>query len=1586
MNRRRHASGLSFRTRRRAALIATAMLPLSLMSAPAVAQASTPPAPASNAASTTSPKAAPDPDLEAAWEKAAKSGRPVEVPSRFTEKMKVWAQPDGKHLRAELSTRPIQLKNPASGAWEPIDTKIVERDGKLQAARVKSPLTFGGRGAKHLVSAKGEKGTTGLKVTRALPEPKLSGSTITYPDAVAPGADLVVIAQGDGFISQVVFRRKPDGPVTVRLPLTLPAGTKFGKGPQGLPQLKDIEGKAVAAPVVLTAMDAKVEASPEQGRSSRVDAHVETSGTTSELVFTPDAEFLADPAVTYPVTIAASSEWFGGGKPADSWVSKNEPYSNHGADGWLRAGTTQTSADIARVYLKFDTEELWGATVVDADLIIWNYKSGGPNGALCGESLGSGIVVQRVTSEWSEGWVTWDEQPTRASETEGPNKAGYNYDASGTWCAKDEALWHQVTTMARAWIENGQTNYGMVLRAVNETATTNWRQYYSSEYGGGNPYPGYRHPPTLMVEYTPAREEIVAVWGMSPSNNSVSDIVEEGLASVPFQNPPAVPREQMDAAALEGDGYTETQPEVMTIPDGLTPEEVDEFLEGPRPTASPTPPSVVSTEPTAGQTGVGTNAQIKVTFSEPVVGEDITIKDAQGAAVAGSAVLEPGDTRLVFTPDQALARDTTYTAEVNGARNVMDATMSPYTWSFTTGQTESSPTPSPSPTHPPTSPTPSPSPTPPPTSTTISLPVRTDTWLDNEGWSGPDEETLWVGAYGYSTQRTIERSYLTFDTSVLLGKTITEAKLELWNSPESSYGCGDGNSGIKVQRITAPWNVATLRWGNQPSTTNIDEAVAKDSLECTDDEWAPSDVAWSWSVTGIVRAWASGQANYGLLLRGADESASAPIYDRGFESSEASGVGTSHPPVLKVTYVNGAGASPTPTATPTAGPDTVPPTVIRVQPEDEAENVPANTKVKVTFSEPVTDAQFYLLDIFTETDVPGTVSMSDNNTVLTFTPGVPLDSIYWAEVSEVKDAAGNTMTDPYGWLFSVGSLWLQNGQQSAATRAARDAKPSVAKMWTRSVKSKDGAVVTSTTPQLMVKASSPKKRPSTVEVEIAHDPKGRSQGTGLIWSGSARSSSSGTVGMVQVPKGVLKDGWEVRWRARVTAAGVSGGWSDWESFAIDTSGFGAGSTEQARLGALAATYSASNFKYDRIKDNDDCKANGRSAYGYVNKVLMNKKGYTRNRFSYCVTYMAGLVKFKYDKYGRVKKNIWGDPEYTDAVWFPMILIGRTYQGSRTIEFDLWVDDAIVTDGEIFKTANFTIGMTGTGYPNANACRGIASGSTRTSYTGNADYWDDRTVSFKFDSYVDAASAGPDNPELIGTCTTRTTIALAGLTGIRETQKHPEQSIRCDSAIYVGYQQGCIFDHEMPSIALKEALYPNAYSHISAAYLSPNSTHPNANDHVNAWPPDLPRTTPKNIPGFSKDNPIHRLYEPDGKRKSRNRGRSQSACRWSYYPSWNGKNPPSFPWVTQGLECDEFPFASTYEGAWVWWQENPPKDVRDYKPRGVNYSVKPIPEDENGKWGGRAQGGVLYYYAYDRMLDGDAFFIRLYDKTGKRINP
>ncbi|MGW0802631.1 LamG-like jellyroll fold domain-containing protein [Nonomuraea sp. NPDC002799] len=466
---------------------------------------------------------------------------------------------------------------------------------------------------------------------------------------------------------------------------------------------------------MLTATDAKVEAAPEQGRTSSVKARVETTGKASELVFTPDETFLADPAVTYPVTVAADSTWFGGGEPDDAWVSRNDAYNNNAAAGYLRAGTTSTSADVARVYLKFDTTDpvLQGATVQDADLRMWNYKSGGPNGQLCGDPMGgTGIRAARVTTDWDLDSLDWNNQPSDTAPEE-VNRAGYNYDADpASWCAKDEELFYEVTAMTREWIEEGEANHGMVLKAASETATINWRQYYSSEFGGGDPYPGYRHPPALVIKYTPAVKRIIVVprayEGTTPPETSYAEDkawLESG--NVYFDElPPAQARSHEEAIAeaqAKGDS-ARTRLVDAFYPDDLTDQELEDAHDPdllpteepglPEPNPMPEdnkPPSVLSTEPTNGQSGASVNNPVTAFFSEEVTDAQIVVKNAQGAAVVGNAAMDDiGDT-LIFTPDAPLATSTTYTAEISAAKDLAGNQMASYSWSFTTGEPDAAP-------------------------------------------------------------------------------------------------------------------------------------------------------------------------------------------------------------------------------------------------------------------------------------------------------------------------------------------------------------------------------------------------------------------------------------------------------------------------------------------------------------------------------------------------------------------------------------------------------------------------------------------------------------------------------------------------------------------------------------------------------------------------------------------------------------------------------------------------------------------------------------------------------------------------------
>ncbi|WP_329316616.1 hypothetical protein OG723_40685 (plasmid) [Streptomyces sp. NBC_01278] len=130
-------------------------------------------------------------------------------------------------------------------------------------------------------------------------------------------------------------------------------------------------------------------------------------------------------------------------------------------------------------------------------------------------------------------------------------------------------------------------------------------------------------------------------------------------------------------------------------------------------------------------------------------------------------------------------------------------------------------------------------------------------------------------------------------------------------------------------------------------------------------------------------------------------------------------------------------------------------------------------------------------------------------------------------------------------------------------------------------------------------------------------------------------------------------------------------------------------------------------------------------------------------------------------------------------------------------------------------------------------------------------------------------------------------------------------------------------------------------HIKQAFANPKATKP-----LNAL---------KNVPGDTIQEPLHRLFL-DQKRLDRNRAVSVRECK-RYW----GAN-----YTDGGKECDEFPFASTYEGSAI--------DEYDPHVEKNNFSVLPIPGDQNGAGGTLLRG----FYNANRIIDGleDGFIVKI----------
>ncbi|GES04466.1 hypothetical protein Acor_65340 [Acrocarpospora corrugata] len=617
--------------------------------------------------------------IASARTKATKAGERVEIPEHRTESSTVYANPDGKTLRMELYTEPIRVKK--GDGFAPIDTTLIQRDGVIEPKAVQGELALSTGGDRTLLRSDSERSAASVSAPSKLPKPVLKGNTATYRSAYGQGVDLQVTATATGFRQEIVIGSRPSGPLRFRLPVDLPEGMSFTADAASRPSLMSGGEKILdLRPGMLLDAAAEAPAAPiDGGRLGKAAVTLEPGAST--LVYAPDPAFLADPAVTFPVTLmAVDSDWWepdisDGG--SDTFIN-NDAWT-YSADGFnldrILVGKSNSGSVRWRSYLKFPDiphdSPLRQGTVQNADLTLWNHLSNS-----CGDAVGSGVIARRITSPWDELSLQWSAQPTVTNAGSDDELGAYSPDcALGGWAAKEWFLIHSVNGIVQEWAD-GAPNYGFQLTAGNENDLTNWRRYRTQEYTCCSPG---AHPPKLTVDFEPGqRLRLMFGFDQRPSglptyDEAAANALEPGDEDLP---PMTV------ADSIEHDDAPGVAYEVRR--NNLEPLEGGEWSAMDPEVGDDQPPAVVAVSPVADSTQVPVDQQVTVTFSEPVDEATFKLKTAAGVPVAGTTAVDEARLQLTFTPGAPLAEGTVFTAEVAGAMDLWENTLPTHTWSFTT--------------------------------------------------------------------------------------------------------------------------------------------------------------------------------------------------------------------------------------------------------------------------------------------------------------------------------------------------------------------------------------------------------------------------------------------------------------------------------------------------------------------------------------------------------------------------------------------------------------------------------------------------------------------------------------------------------------------------------------------------------------------------------------------------------------------------------------------------------------------------------------------------------------------------------------
>ncbi|WP_433379308.1 NucA/NucB deoxyribonuclease domain-containing protein [Streptosporangium sp. CA-115845] len=526
----------------------------------------------------------------------------------------------------------------------------------------------------------------------------------------------------------------------------------------------------------------------------------------------------------------------------------------------------------------------------------------------------------------------------------------------------------------------------------------------------------------------------------------------------------------------------------------------------------------------------------------------------------------------------------------------------------------------------------------------------------------------------------------------------------------------------------------------------------------------------------------------------------------------------------------------------------------------------------------------------------------------------------------------------------------------------------------------DTTVTSSLTPYLGAYVRDYSDRMFSVNFQVEHDPAAPAgQGEGLIWDDTATEVCSACHAGVQVPEGELQDGWRVRWRARARAGDVVGVWSAWERLTIevpDTAG--ATASAKPKSSVLAAQASSGGFYYERV-DVPECNSLRLADSDYTYK----KEGFAKiTPYTVCYSKWIGWGEYK------LKPVVIGNVR--TLVPIPMV------KNARRVE-------ATVVMHSYAGNTNGTSVMNSDETASGRQPRDIAVWSKLERFEGLLNWkpsniYDDQywRLDFKHES-GDSTSCnmieGSNRRDTIrnwrrngynefvfrstGTAVNNCTIrpwltyedAWTAGDSVVALWNRPEDEafednddrapvFRCDSAqkgapgtFYTG---GCVFIGARPVLDLYtgDTTMTEVVDHIKTALYTPNATDPKRNTAGEL----LRKRIPGNLLAHTLDQPVipltflaNNTKTADGRNwKGTNSTAKTRECKRMVREQGT---------VTTGKQCDEYPFASTYEGA----------GRNDW-----NFSVRYVTKAQN-----TAHGNYLKaFQARYRFADGDQFYVKI----------